>query len=531
MSDQVKIGGDSTELIGAIDRAEARLSRFDQTVNGGSFDKGVLERQKKIIDGSGVGVAAAGQAARRSAVDWKVLATERAAATRALSGVGGRQFAPARPGQYLSPAAAEKAEQLEAKAGRAVGGRLGNARVIGDIINIGTASSGAVMRVNALSHVLGSVAPAAGLVAVAAIGYKIYEGLSKAQEEAIALDQAIRNISSASHTSGDFMSTDQVNKGLAEATAKLDEIRARDIDEKQFPEKKFARFTKGVILGKGSFDEQQGADDAKKLELQKSASREIDKLAKKTRDLNHVEYERVKVSEEKAALDKAELNSKERLGLLAAAESAAGVQNPSARNAEKVRAGNEASEIKAKFALIRNQAAFEESIAGLHDRMLTNDQKRLETLVRTVDNAKRLLAFYEKFGNPDQVRTQKNVVKNATNALDEDQQARFISRREDPEGFREREQKEKSDRRLFEATKKDESDRRRRGAYNQTGNLADPVSAAQDTMDKKDRLAEVLEKLFQAGEKQKDGDAPLFSKIDNLVSVITNVGSKLEVAA
>jgi hypothetical protein len=212
MSDQVKIGGDSTEFVQAVDKAEQRWDRFGKAINRtpdfGDFEK----RGRRVIDTTTQSVEASGAAARKAAVDYKRLADESKRASEYIANGGktgpkpktAANFRPAGPRTYLHPIAIEEEERLTANAaavaranarrgslgGRGIGGAIG-ARVAGDIINIGTASSGAAMQVNALSHLLGGLAPAAGIVAAVAAARKLYEIAKEASNAIKALNKEV----------------------------------------------------------------------------------------------------------------------------------------------------------------------------------------------------------------------------------------------------------------------------------------------------------------------------------------------------
>lgn len=208
MSDQVKIGGDSKELIKAIDAAEQRFKRFEHAVSGTTAPEGFKKRIVDNTTAAGLAVEKSGAAARKAAVDWKRLGDESKRAAEHMAGAGKRagrtaaDFRPARPGQYADPIALEDQARLaEFAAARArasrrhspnprAGGGIGaargmmSARIAGDIINLGTASSGAVMKVTALSHALGGVGPAVGVVA-AGVAFKKIRDLARESEIAV----------------------------------------------------------------------------------------------------------------------------------------------------------------------------------------------------------------------------------------------------------------------------------------------------------------------------------------------------------
>jgi hypothetical protein len=347
---------------------------------------------------------------------------------------------------------------------------------IGDIAQSFTsgASAGQLLA-DSITRVAESFRGSLIFAGAAAGGYAIYEGITKAGDAAIKFRGEIDALRRP-QGSPDFLGLDQINKRLSDASAKLSEIHDREIREGLLPfGGAAARLGRGAIQGLGP-DALAKQDAEEKAAVRKSASGAIDDLAQKTRNLNHVEYERITVGERQAELDKAEIEHRERLGALAAAEAGAGITNPAARNAENVRAGNEQAVINAKYAVIDFELKSEGYLAGIQAArskgQLSSSQAILATKKLELAEAKDLLAYYEQIRDTDKQRSQRIAVTKAQTDFNDTQYGQWVQARTDP-GWSYRQQQEKFGRAQFEMAQSDYQDRIRRGAYGQTGPDAD----------------------------------------------------------
>ncbi len=157
---------------------------------------------------------------------------------------------------------------------------------------------------------------------LAAGGFALLEVISKTLDKARLLRQEIDRLTSLSKVgSADFLGTDQINKNLADTTAKINEI-TKDSQE--------LRAGKGKFLGLDLMGSETRAnfllENEKKLtELRAQGFDDVSKLTSKQNDLNEIEQKRLDGAEDQADLDKLEIDHKERLGKLADDAAAAGL--------------------------------------------------------------------------------------------------------------------------------------------------------------------------------------------------------------
>jgi hypothetical protein len=204
------------------------------------------------------------------------------------------------------------------------------ARVAGTIIGKTTGASGAYREVSELNRLVGST------TAIAAVaGFALAEAYSRASDKATEFRESIEKIKQPTGP-GAFLGTEEIDKTITDATAKLDEFQKRDARENSGPAGaivKAARYAQGVALGEGTPATQAAQEATDKTDLRKVAAESISKLAEKTNLLNDAEEKRLRGSERQADLDKAQIAINEKLGKLAAQEAAAHVTNPDAREA------------------------------------------------------------------------------------------------------------------------------------------------------------------------------------------------------
>ncbi len=106
---------------------------------------------------------------------------------------------------------------------------IGGGRYIGDIINLATASSGAVMEVNALTHALGASAVAAGGIIV---GYELVKNITEARVEATKFHEEVRGINAVTFNPR-YMTDSGLRGNINQADSELAKIREmKGLDER-----------------------------------------------------------------------------------------------------------------------------------------------------------------------------------------------------------------------------------------------------------------------------------------------------------
>ena len=187
---------DGVITAGSADKKQPRNEFLSTKADYGDF----ASRGRRIIDTTTQGVEAAGQAARKAAVDYKRLADESARfnsnANRPIATAA--SFRPARPGQYADPIAIEEQERLAANAAARArmsarigggggggdhpgGGGFGR-RMAGDAINLLTGTSGNAMRLSGLGAIGVGIGASAGILAFVAAATKLHSVLEKGLE-------------------------------------------------------------------------------------------------------------------------------------------------------------------------------------------------------------------------------------------------------------------------------------------------------------------------------------------------------------
>ncbi|HKP92325.1 MAG TPA: hypothetical protein VJS88_00385 [Chthoniobacterales bacterium] len=233
MADQVKIGGDSKELIDAIDRAEARFDRFDKAINSrrapdfsNYFGDRGIESGKVIgrqITDTTARLTEQASVVRRAAVDWGRLAEQRARATAFVEGkiqspdesLEPPPRPPRPPKKYRvfreknfdgSIIAQEEEERLaeyaraRAEMARRLGGggRNGSPRGpqpgrgregAGNLINRATGTTGAESSLSALGVLGVGLGPAIAITATVAAVKKLHDAYKEAEQSVRAFNK------------------------------------------------------------------------------------------------------------------------------------------------------------------------------------------------------------------------------------------------------------------------------------------------------------------------------------------------------
>ncbi len=143
-------------------------------------------------------------------------------------------------------------------------------------------------------------------------------------EKASKLREEIRKLTSFSKSgSADFLGTDQINKNLDDISKKIEELNAGIVTR--------SHSLVGGILGflgpnaQKIVPAQNAADQERIDELRRAAADDVLNLTSKQNDLNRASLEELAGDKDKAELDRAEIDHKERLGKLADAAVSAGL--------------------------------------------------------------------------------------------------------------------------------------------------------------------------------------------------------------
>ncbi len=143
-------------------------------------------------------------------------------------------------------------------------------------------------------------------------------------EKASKLREEIRKLTSFSKSgSADFLGTDQINKNLDDIGKKIEELSAGIVTRSH-------SLVGGILnfLGPNAqkiIPAQNAADQERIEQLRRGAAGDVLNLTSKQNDLNRASLEELDGDKEKAELDKAEIDHKERLGKLAEAAVTAGL--------------------------------------------------------------------------------------------------------------------------------------------------------------------------------------------------------------
>lgn len=264
-------------------------------------------------------------------------------------------------------------------------------------------------------------------------GFSIFVGVERAvsffkqaNEEAENLREKIDKIAGLTGSSA-FRGVSEMNAGLKEAAATLDEIHRRDIRESGgglgklhtgnvgdafFP-------TLGLLVKKGRQLATGGSDaedEEQRNRLRASAAKNISDIADKQRALNEAQQEETDGSERQAALLREEITHRERIGELAAAEAAAGIKGRLHDDEENARNAQSVAAISKRFDLREREATAEAFIADLSRKGLTTDQQRLATLKEQLEVIRAQL----KQPQSQEQRTQLNIQRvNKENEINE----------------------------------------------------------------------------------------------------------------
>lgn len=220
-------------------------------------------------------------------------------------------FAPARPGQYPSP------DESDSPGRRRRGG----------VLNTGMYTGASMLR------------SLIGLSGAGAIGAMFMD----AAESAAKLRQEIASITKLTGP-GAFRGTGEIESNLSAAAAKIQEINKQQAFDRSNPFRQAVAKVRDAATGENDETREQ-----LKSELRRKAASEIDALAQKQSALNSVRAKQQMGSERQAALDEEEIEHRERIGKLAAAEAATGVNNPAAIRAEQSRSILARSDINRRF--------------------------------------------------------------------------------------------------------------------------------------------------------------------------------------
>lgn len=196
---------------------------------------------------------------------------------------------------------------------------------------------------------------------------------------------------------------------------------------------KLGRKATGKSLGEGSFSDQDKQDVENRKNRDAAALSAVNQMAAKQRELNKIDREGFKGSEEQAELDKAELNNRERLLKISTQEAAAGFSGHSKNaDAENERFAQEKTAIRQRFDIRGKELEIEDRIVSLKQSGLTKDRQEVEELQNRIG----LLRQEQKMSITDENRSKKEVqIRSLGNDLLDAQQR---SADQSPEGVRAR---------------------------------------------------------------------------------------------
>lgn len=265
---EASISLDVSGLESGTQRAEAASARLL------AADKRVKEQVNSPIQAGGTSV---------SGIDW--FAAQRKAAERHNADMS-RIF--------------QKAPQI---AGGHAGGHAGGSstRVVGDLINMGTASTGAGMRVSALMHTLGlSAMAAASVVAVAAAFAAVGKAVIDARVEAEKFNRETRETQNAARGMGGVSKAgfESRYKSLEENSKKTDEAMGTDQATAESWDKGtwkaiYRRVVNSKLVGGKGVDARDQELQSQKAEDEKLKRQQVEGLKGKTMeeaDITHLSY-------------------------------------------------------------------------------------------------------------------------------------------------------------------------------------------------------------------------------------------------
>ena len=327
------------------------------------------------------------------------------------------------------------------------------------------------------------------VVSVLAVAHEIAEDIRKEIENAGALRREIDKMTGLRGTA-DSQGSGEIESRLRTEAQKQEELFARDERERAIPGLRFKRH-----LFAGTSDE---SDEAERQQLRKDSVKTLTELAEKQERLNSVEQKQLTGSERQAALDKQEIEHREKLGRIAEAEAKAGVNNPAARDAENRRFELENTGINRRFDRSEIDQAFDEQSTGLRgDLSLTSRQRTLRLLGVSKLRADTRLA---NAGSDEERRKLLNESNEAGNSFQAERLSQYrLDHGEGGYDFAARNAERRSQREnaSFLANDADREGRAGRGAYNDSSDLTN--SSASSTLDAAAKtLSDAADKLEKA---------------------------------
>ncbi len=295
--------------------------------------------------------------------------------------------------QKTAASSGAAAAKISGDAGGGHGFKSGLSRVVGDLINIGTQSTGAGQKVNALTHILGSLGSAAALVGLGAV----VEKFVSLQEEALKTQEQLAELTRPQGNSA-FRTESQITEHLSQVQTKQDAQGREAIEER--PHKIFFGLldTGGLLkdlryLLKRPI-QSHAANEAQDVQEHQSTSqtsqKDIDDLAEKQTALNEANRTGLQVSERQGELEKAGLQNEQRLGDIAALKHGDSKKEAAAENA---RYAIELQQINKKHDELEEELNLKQRIALLDQGIVQTQQQINQDGSASVGAASQILSL------------------------------------------------------------------------------------------------------------------------------------------
>ncbi|MGI8435351.1 MAG: hypothetical protein ACR2NX_00370 [Chthoniobacterales bacterium] len=403
MSDQVKIGGDSKELIQAIDAAEARFARFDAAVNKSDFG-GFEKRGRSVFDATTQSIDTSSLAVRRATVDWGKLAEERKRAGAFIGGEGKalKQYLPARPGQYPDPLA-----RANPSIDRFISNRATVKRGLSELA-VGLAQGGNAADVLAMSIHRAGFALKGGLLigAAAVVGGAVIQKITKDLEETKKAYKDLERSSARPLSLLIALEPSDIGSEIETVTAKVEALKQKTANPIMRAIRKAAiegapdtydTSRLKVVKADHVVPEEKAMRDAQKRLHKLSEAR-----ANKELELVGIKRTGIRLSQRDAEIQKINLAEQEKIAKLHLERSLtkpgrSALDNFKSDTAIRQQAKLEREEANRKHDLVADQLELETAIARLHKpsdvggQVLTADDERLAILTKEADETERQL--------------------------------------------------------------------------------------------------------------------------------------------
>jgi len=287
----------------------------------------------------------------------------------------------------------EAADQFHQKVSKA-GGALGDLRLksegriaanVGAVAQSLTSGAGAAeVFATAITRATESFRGSVLFASASVVGLSIYEGVTRAGEAVIALNNDIANLHRASLIPGDFLGTDRINKNLDTALGRIGELEHRLGEIKVFGDisRSFGNLLGpgGSLVG-GVFTKLfTGLEQSRLKEVQEEGARTLDQLADKQRTLNEATIAGLSGDEKKAQLLKVQADHLERAFKISELEAKLGISGTEAQSTETSRFNLENSAIEKKSRLQEKSLDLQRRILDVEKDLLLPSEQNLRVL-------------------------------------------------------------------------------------------------------------------------------------------------------